>query len=58
MRVHCFTKEVESDAQKKTHYFMRLCLYSEVAEGSGSPLSQAVLPVELGCVLLPGGIHL
>ncbi len=37
---------------------MCLCLCSAVAKGSGSPLSQAVLPVELGRFLLPGGIRL
>lgn len=34
------------------------CLCSMVVKGSGSPLSQAVLPVELGRFLLPGGIRL
>lgn len=35
-----------------------LCLSYAVATGSVSPLSQAVLPVQLGRFLLPGGIRL
>lgn len=50
--------EKESKRKKPLYECVSLCLYYGVAAGSVSPLSQAVLPVQLGRFLLPGGIRL